>query len=65
MGAKVKEETYWRVGDVMAFLRCSEATAYKVMRIVNGEARKEGKIVIRGRVPRMLVIRKTCGEDAV
>ncbi len=61
----MNKDAYWKVKDVMAFLKCSESKAYMVMRQLNGEMKKEGKITIRGRVPRMLVIRRTCGEDAM
>lgn len=61
----MNKDTYWKVKDVMQFLKCSECKAYEVMRQLNDEMKKEGKITIRGRVPRMLVIRRTCGEDAV
>lgn len=61
----MRQDTYWRVKDVMKFLQCSEGKAYMVMRQLNDELKKEGRITIRGRVPRLLVIRRTCGEDAV
>ena len=61
----MKQETFWRAEDVAKFLKCSKGKAYAVMRIINAELKEQGKIVIKGRVPRLLVIRRTCGEELV
>lgn len=60
----MNKETFWKVEDVAEFLKCSNAKAYQIMRQLNSELRAAGKIVVRGRVPRLMVIRRTCGEDA-
>lgn len=61
----MRKEIYWRVEDVAKFLRCSKGKAYAVMRTLNEELKASGRIVIRGRVPRRLVIVRTCGEEAL
>ncbi len=61
----MSDDVFWRVEDVMDFLKCSRGKAYAIMRKLNAELVAAGKITIRGRVPRLLVIRRTCGEDAI
>ena len=44
--------------EVAAMLRCSLSTAYKVMQKINKERDAQGKLVIRGRIPRQALLKK-------
>lgn len=55
-------QTFWRVTDVAEFLQCSTNTAYRIMSKLNKEQKAKGYIVVAGRIPRALVIKRTCGE---
>ncbi len=46
---------FLRVADIAEMLQCSESHAYKIMRTLNEELKKKGKIVVSGRVPRRYV----------
>lgn len=40
-----------RVKDVMQRLDCSESQAYKIIRTLNSELKKQGYLTMAGRVP--------------
>lgn len=44
------EKNYYTKDDVMELLGCKEAKAYQVIRQLNGELKKMGKIVISGKI---------------
>lgn len=52
---KTEQSRFLRVADIAEMLQCSESHAYKIMRTLNEELRKKGKIVVSGRVPRRYV----------
>jgi len=43
---------FLRVADTAKLLQCSESHAYKVMRELNEELKKKGKVVVAGRISR-------------
>lgn len=48
-------QRFLRVSDLAEMLQCSESHAYKIMRTLNNELKKKGKIIVAGRVPRRYV----------
>lgn len=53
--AEVEPKRFLRVEDIAELLQCSQSHAYKVMRELNNELKKKGKIVISGRISRRYV----------
>jgi len=53
--AKTEQSRFLRVEDMAEMLQCSESHAYKVMRELNNELKKKGKIVVAGRISRRYV----------
>lgn len=49
---QLEQPQFLRVRDVAEILQCSESHAYKVMKDLNDELKKKGKIVIAGRISR-------------
>lgn len=49
---------YLRVTEVAALLEVSESRAYKIMRQLNRELEKQGKIVTAGRVSRRYLMER-------
>lgn len=43
---------FLRVTDIAKILQCSESHAYKIMRELNKELKKKGKVVVAGRISR-------------
>ena len=54
MAATTQTETpnFLRVDDIAKMLQCSESHAYKIMRELNEELKKKGKVVVAGRISR-------------
>ena len=52
-------EKFLEVRDVMQILGISRSAAYKLMRQINSELEKKGYIVIRGKVSRKYLDRKS------
>jgi len=50
--AKTEQSRFMRVEEVAEALQCSESYAYKIMRDLNNELKKKGKIVVSGRLSR-------------
>ncbi len=46
---------FLRVDDIAEMLQCSESHAYKIMRELNDELKKKGKVVVSGRISRRYV----------
>ncbi len=57
---KSKDGRYYRIGDVMEILDCSESFAYKKMKEVNEELKKQGYITIAGKVPKKRFDERLC-----
>jgi len=55
MQKQAEQKRFLRVEDMAEMLQCSQSHAYKVMRQLNNELKKKGKIVVAGRVPRRYV----------
>lgn len=53
--AQVESQRFLRVTELAEMLQCSESHAYKIMRMLNNELKKKGKIVVAGRVPKRYV----------
>lgn len=56
-----------RVGEVAETLGCSTNLAYKIIRQLNAELKKQGYITIAGRIPRNYFEERCClskGRDA-
>lgn len=47
-----EQKRFLRVKDVAEILQCSESHAYKIIKDLNDELKKKGKIVIAGRISR-------------
>lgn len=47
-----KQSTFMRVSEVAELLEVSESHAYKIMRELNKELKKQGKVVVSGRISR-------------
>lgn len=52
---QAEQKRFLRVEDIAEMLQCSQSHAYKIMRQLNNELKKKGKIVVAGRVPRRYV----------
>ncbi len=52
---QMEAPTFLRVEDISEMLQCSESHAYKIMRELNEELKKKGKIVVSGRISRRYV----------
>lgn len=46
----VEESKFYNVDDVMKMFECGKAQAYKIIRPLNDELQKQGKITIAGKV---------------
>ncbi len=55
MQKQAEQKRFLRVEDIAEMLQCSQSHAYKIMRQLNNELKKKGKIVVAGRVPRRYV----------
>lgn len=53
--AEAEPKKFLRVDDIAELLQCSQSHAYKIMRELNNELKKKGKIVVAGRVPRRYI----------
>lgn len=52
VAAEKEQPKFMRVKDVAEALQCSESHAYKIIRELNAELKKQGKIVVAGRLSR-------------
>lgn len=50
--ANKEQPKFLRVKDVAEALQCSKSHAYKIIRELNNELKKKGKIVVAGRISR-------------
>jgi hypothetical protein len=60
----VANKTFLRAGEVAEELGVSTAYAYKLIRTLNADLRKQGFITINGRVSRKYFREKLYGENA-
>ncbi|MBR3815412.1 MAG: helix-turn-helix domain-containing protein [Clostridia bacterium] len=56
----MSETSFMTVDEVAEALRVSKSYAYKIIRQLNAELKKEGYIVISGRINKHYFIEKTC-----
>lgn len=54
------EDYYMTVDDVAQALKVSKSFAYKVIRTMNGELKKQGFFTISGKVSKQYFLEKTC-----
>lgn len=60
MESKSEKSKFIRVDEVAEILQCSQSHAYKVMRQLNNELKKKGKITIAGRLSRKYFEERMC-----
>lgn len=50
--AEVKNPRFYFADDIAALLSVSKPTAYRIIRQLNDELKKQGYMIVSGRVPR-------------
>jgi len=48
----MEEKRFLKAKDIAEIMRCSEATAYRIIRKLNAELQEIGKITISGKISR-------------
>ncbi|ERT68899.1 hypothetical protein HMPREF0202_01223 [Cetobacterium somerae ATCC BAA-474] len=56
---KIKEDKFYTAKEVAEMIKMSEMSAYRLIRKMNADLEKEGKIVIKGKISKRYFEEKT------